>query len=477
MSDRPYQQRAIAQIVATHRQGGSTLLDMPTGTGKTYTTMRAVRELGVPTCAMVHTRDLVANLRDAARGAGLRVGDSKTPASDVDIRIDTVQATWRELDACELLVVDEAHRAAARTYQTRIGQAERALRLLLTATPERNDAATIAPLVDEHCKPITVREAMTAGYLVSEIRYYQGQIPDGLDDVPRSHGEYQRRAQGQVFERPQVVGDLVQTWLDRWRDRQGVVTCSTVADAETTAAALDAAGISAVCLHGGSEHREDVIGLARAGWIQALVCADLLIEGVDVPGLSLAVIKRRTTSPRVLRQFVGRVLRPAGAPDAIVYDMADNLVRLSQQLGVHPIEDEIPFDLGATEGRQAPPRAATSAMGVCEACFAIVPVAPVRPTTCPRCGEPWPAPVGRQTRWVVRGTRVVEIDVTPPDPEPVSTSPRRLPRQERHEHVATLRRLYAQRRDRAWVAREYERIRGVSLEAGKAEYERHRAGR
>lgn len=445
MKLRPYQQEFHDDVVAALSDGESVLGILPTGGGKSWTTMQVVRSCQLHTSCMVHTRDLVDQLSETARAAGLLVGDSKSVPGEVCIRVDTVQARWDHLVDDHLLIIDEAHRAAAPSYIKQIEAARAAQLLLLTATPERADARSIAPLVHRAVEPVTTRDLMEQGYLVREVRYYQGQIPDGSDQIPLAHGEYKKSAVAKVYQGRQLVGQIAEAWKSHWPERRGVVFCATVEQSAAIARDLNLAGIPAVSLSGKSKGRKETLDMLRDGWFQAVTCADLLIEGVDIPDLSLAVFARKVRSMRVACQALGRVMRPSGMADAVFYDLGDTIARLGD------LTRRPRFDLEEAKaiagGSQPKPKPASADMVLCEKCWAWLPTPP-RPESCSRCGHKLPAPPGPKTKWVQKGARVVEIAATPP-----------IPRVEDHDLKHKLvREAAARHRDVRWAYIKYREI-------------------
>jgi superfamily II DNA or RNA helicase len=67
--------------------------------------------------------------------------------------------------------------------------------------------------------------------------------------------------------------------------------------------------------------RERALAAFRAGELNALVSAQVLNEGIDVPDAEVAIIVGGTRGAREHVQRVGRLLRPAPGKRAVIYEL------------------------------------------------------------------------------------------------------------------------------------------------------------
>jgi hypothetical protein len=123
------------------------------------------------------------------------------------------------------------------------------------------------------------------------------------------------------------VEELTEEWV-RDADGPGIISASSIADAERCAERLSASVGRVLAIHGGhgttEQHRR--LGLLRSGQLRALVHCQLLVEGVDMPWLRWLLLRRVTGSRVRIVQEVGRVLRAApGKREAVLYDPHDVL--------------------------------------------------------------------------------------------------------------------------------------------------------
>src|SRR4029077_19158370 len=71
----------------------------------------------------------------------------------------------------------------------------------------------------------------------------------------------------------------------------------------------------------GRRERDQALARFRAGEVRALVSAQVLNEGIDVPDAEVAIIVGGVRGQREHVQRVGRLLRPAPGKRAVIYEL------------------------------------------------------------------------------------------------------------------------------------------------------------
>ena len=71
----------------------------------------------------------------------------------------------------------------------------------------------------------------------------------------------------------------------------------------------------------GRQERQATLARFRAGELRALVSAQVLNEGVDVPEAEVGIVVAGRMGEREHVQRVGRLLRPAAGKQALVYEL------------------------------------------------------------------------------------------------------------------------------------------------------------
>src|SRR6478752_7756822 len=138
----PHQTEAVD---AWWKAGGRGLVVLPTGTGKTFTAMLAIRRAGRPALVVTPTIDLLNQWHwELSQGFGGTIG--LMGGGDYDIQpltVTTYDSAYIHLERWGskfgLLVFDECHHLPGKTYVTSAVGSLAPFRLGLTATPERAD--------------------------------------------------------------------------------------------------------------------------------------------------------------------------------------------------------------------------------------------------------------------------------------------------------------------------------------------------
>ena len=142
-----------------YEEGNSVIVQMPTGTGKTYVMASVVKwfldnyEKG-EVWIVAHRRELVEQMQQTLDRFCLDYGEKEMELK-AKVRIRVLSIQWlnrhvEELEGAEctpgLIVVDEAHHAIATSYQDLFDRNRKALKLGMTATPCRMNKKSFSKL-------------------------------------------------------------------------------------------------------------------------------------------------------------------------------------------------------------------------------------------------------------------------------------------------------------------------------------------
>ena len=384
---RPYQEDVIQAVGAAWTRGILTpAVVLPTGTGKTVIFADLARrdaEIGGSPLILVHRDELVrqtmAKIHDAAPGMSVGVVQGDRQEHGRDITVASVQTVSRpnriasaHLERYSLVIVDEAHHAAADSYLRVMAAAENALFAGFTATLARQDGRPLGAVWGEVVYSRDILDMIADGYLV-DVRGRTVPIAGlDLDDVTYSRGDYQEGALGQEMEAHGAGPAIAAAYREHASRedgtlRPGVMFAPTVATAHSFGRALEVAGIPTAVITGETptEDRQLAYKRVRAGEITVLSSCMVLTEGFDLPEMEVAVIARPTSSAALYVQMVGRVLRPAPwgpKRDALVLDVvgATSLHRLATIADLTPASVRAP-EQGETLGEAVARTAAEEA--------------------------------------------------------------------------------------------------------------------
>jgi superfamily II DNA or RNA helicase len=385
MELRGYQQRAIADTRAAIAGGSrAPLLVLPTGGGKTIilsAIAQSAAAKGNRVLILVHRRELIHQTVSKLAWAGLDHGiiAAGHPASDHAVQIASVQTLVRRLSrmdwAPSLVIIDEAHHAAAGSWRQILNHWPDAYRLGVTATPCRLDGRGLSEAFDHLVMGPSVADLVFWGFL-SPARIYAPPVVADLSGVRRRAGDYANDQAAAAMDRPTVTGDAIAHYQRLAAGQQAIAFCCNVAHAVSVCDAFKTAGISAALLLGGTGDRDQVVADFAAGIVRVLVTVDVVSEGFDVPAASCAILLRPTQSLGLYLQQVGRVLRPAPGKDAaLILDHVGNVTR-------HGFLDD-PREWSLAEGIARGGRGTPApSVRTCPECYAAFKPAPI----CPVCG-------------------------------------------------------------------------------------------
>jgi superfamily II DNA or RNA helicase len=332
----PDQLQALADFdAAVHAGARAPIIVAPTGFGKTHTAadrMAQVIAAGGRAWFLAHLQELLIDTAGRLAEYGIEPGwiwADRTPNPRADCQLVSLQSAAARIDALgprpDLVIIDECHRATAPTYQAVLDALGRPLVMGLSGTPIRLDGRPLRHGgFDALIRTSDTIDLIEAGRL-SPLKAWSFPAPGSL-------------VGGQIMEGRYLLGNALEHWADRARERPTAIFCDGVQAARDTAEEWRRVGFRALAVDGksGANYRCDALAAARAHAIDALICADLYVAGLDLPDLGCVVCLRPTDSLVVWLQMAGRGLRQSDVwPDCYLHDHAGNCRRPG--LG-HPLE-------------------------------------------------------------------------------------------------------------------------------------------
>jgi len=354
---RPYQEAALTAWELAGRRGVAVL---PTGSGKTRLAIAAVARAKLPALCLVPTRVLLDQWARAIEEAlGIvpgRLGDGERRVDRITVA--TYESGWRHMQRLGnqfgLLVVDEAHHFGSGLRDEALDMCTAPLRLGLTATPPRGPAALrldelvgptvfelrVDELVGEFLAPfdtivlhldLTPAERSEYEALMAVFRdvmhrfrrFHPGaswdefaKLASRTDEGRRAIAAFHRARRLTAF--PAAKRAAVAALLERHRAARTIVF---TADNPTAYAISREHLIMPLTCDIGRKERERVLSLFQAGKLRALVSAQVLNEGLDVPDADVGIVVAGNKGEREHVQRVGRVLRPRPGKRALVYEL------------------------------------------------------------------------------------------------------------------------------------------------------------
>lgn len=331
---RPYQAEANDAVFRELADKQSTLVVMPTGTGKTVLfssvakrwqnrriLMLAHREELV--FQMARTVEKVTGEKPGIEMADLRSNESGGIFSDNKPRVvvGSVQTLCRESrlrkfnpEEFGLGVVDEAHHDTPQcsTYNTVRSYFNQSKWLGVTATPDRTDKLALGQSYESVAYTLELEDAISNGWLCP-IR--QGFATVGELDFSHCRttaGDLNQGDLDEAMSKPEVCQKVAAAILETCYGKKTLVFCVSVKHARIVCDILNAMpGIRAASLCGEDDRhtRRTVLRHFKSGEINCLVGCAIFTEGFDEPSIESVVIARPTKSRALYTQMVGRGTR------------------------------------------------------------------------------------------------------------------------------------------------------------------------
>lgn len=341
-------QKAALKALEQMRDNSETiaLLYHATGTGKTTTAVLDAKRCGGRVLFIAHTQELVdqATKRFRELWTNTTVGRYceviKQPRAHVVC--GSVQSVALHLDEFkddefDYLIVDEAHHAAADTYQKILSYFKPAFTLGLTATPERADDKSILEIFKNTAHKLDIQTAVEIGELVP-VRCIRIHTNIDLTKVRFNSVQYNIRDLESKIYVPERNRLIVDTWMQYVRDKRTVVFCASVKHAQQIADLFREQGIKSAAVSGSmkqSERREFQEKFVNRD-IQVLCACDLLNEGWDCPEIEVLFMARPTMSKVLYTQQLGRGMRLyEGKESLMVFDFVDNASQYNAPYSLH----------------------------------------------------------------------------------------------------------------------------------------------
>lgn len=333
------QQAALKNLTALVNNGEKRgLVVSATGTGKTYLGAFAVKKFQPKKFLYVVHRQQIAkkSLESFYRVIGGNKSDyGLLSGNKHDTRKKYLFATIQTLNQPEMLkslakdefdyiLIDEAHRAAAPSYQKILNYFHPEFLLGMTATPERMDEQNVYQIFDYNLAyEIRLRDAleekMLAPFHYVGVQDYEsnGQSIDETTDLRYLVSDA----------RVNYVLKEIEYYGYCGSQAKGLVFCSRQEEAHELAVLFTQKGNPAVALtnEDSEKRRGKVVSDLVNGKIEYIIAVDLFNEGIDIPSLNQIVMLRNTDSNIVFIQQLGRGLRKYPGKDFVtVLDFIGN---------------------------------------------------------------------------------------------------------------------------------------------------------
>lgn len=324
------------------------LLISATGTGKTYASAFAMRELGFNRVLFLVHRSTLAkqalasfrNVFEDKKSMGIvGAGYSDYDADYIFAMVETLhkEGNLRKFapEEFDCIVLDEAHHSPTNTYQKVMEYFKPKLFLGMTATPDKRDDGDASKNVYElfHYQiayEIRLQQAMEED-LLCPFHYF------GISDISVVTDEQMkvRNISEENFgkltsdERVRHVIEQAKYYGYSGERVKGLIFCSRNRECEELSAKFNELGYRTIALSGDNKDKEREKAFERLAMneedatdemqpLDYIFSVDILNEGVDIVEVNQVIMLRPTQSPIVFIQQLGRGLRKAENKEYVV---------------------------------------------------------------------------------------------------------------------------------------------------------------
>ena len=246
-----YQEDMVKRVQEAFKHHDAVMVQMPTGTGKTYLLAAIVGLfLKEEVWVVAHRRELVSQIKNTLERFFFSL---KTTS----IKVTSIQWLSRHYGEMEekpgLIVIDEAHHALAETYAEVMNAYPKAKKLGLTATPYRLNGKGFTDLFDTLLCSWSMEKFISEGRL-SLYDYYSIK-PDSADQLlidslqkRGADGDYQQKELNEVMDVKPSLERLCLTIKEYVPGKKGIVYAISIQHAEHIAEFYRENGIKAVAI-------------------------------------------------------------------------------------------------------------------------------------------------------------------------------------------------------------------------------------
>ena len=337
---RPYQKDAVESSLRELESNRSTLVVMPTGSGKSIVFTEIAKRRPKDRILFLAHRDelLTQAVGHFERNLGEEIGLDKAEAFGGDERIvvgsiQTVSMPTRlerfDPKRFDLVMCDESHHALAPSYRRVFDYFADAKLWGCTATPDRADEKAMGQVFDSVAFLYEIEDAINDGYLC-DVRCSRIEIA-GLDlsNVKTVAGDLNQGELDAVMAVEEVLLGVADATMREAGTRKTVLFTTSVANADKLAEILNRHREKcARTVNGKTETKErrDTLADFQDGKFQFLTNVQIATEGWDCPTAACIAIARPTKSRALYSQMAGRGLRPhPSKPDGcLILDFCGN---------------------------------------------------------------------------------------------------------------------------------------------------------
>ena len=326
---RPYQKAAVKHIINSK----ISMTEIATGAGKTVMAAEIIKTLGNKTLFVVDRNILLTQTKKVFEDYGLRFIGSVTAGKQSwgDVTIASIQTltqlikkkdkeVLRQIGLCDVVIVDEAHGAKSKSYQTLMKHVGAEYRIGLTGTAyaDGNSSLELYKSFGFPDYKITNKELIDSGHLTpcecTFLKYEAGHILNG--DYSEVYDQILK-----VEYRLRIVEEICATH----KHDNTLIMVDKIEHIIITKELLKQYNIHVIQGATNIKERDTILKTIKSSSGNILIATSQIIQkGVDIPNLDVIINYTANLGTVKTRQSLGRVLRTSKGKDkAYYYDFYD----------------------------------------------------------------------------------------------------------------------------------------------------------
>ena len=343
---RPHQKDAKAKIFATWDRVDAIMLQMPTGTGKTYLFTSLIKDIinyyeqtNTPLNILVvaHRTELIDQISESLYRYDIPHGfiqGSREQHLWQKVQVGSIFSLFTSRNKINVkrkdfdyIIIDEAHHSLADTYKRLFDSFPKAKKLGVTATPWRLNLEPFTSLYQALITTPQVSWFIKEG-LLADFEYVSIKPESSIQQLVNntkisSTGDFVNAELDEAFNNLRIRSKIYESYEAFAYGRKGIIYAINKEHAANLAALYSEKGIKAVAIDCDTpkEERKELIEDFKKGQISVLVNVEIFTEGFDCPDVSFIQLARPTRSLALYLQQVGRGLRVVkGKEKTIIID-------------------------------------------------------------------------------------------------------------------------------------------------------------
>lgn len=341
---RPHQLAAKSDILRAWDAYDSVMLQMPTGTGKTYLFTSIIKDLishyksqkmEINILVVAHRIELLDQIAASLNNYGIPCGFIQGTREQhlwQRVQVGSILSLISERNEMnvrrckfDFIIVDEAHHTLADSYKRLFEMFPEAKKLGVTATPWRMNHESFTSVYQTLITTPQVKWFIK-NHLLADFDYVSVKPDSNIQMLVNSidvatTGDFVNDALSAAFDNQRIRARLYDSFHKYAKDRKGIVYAINKQHARNIAELYSSKGYVSVNIDCDTpkDERERLLREFKEGKIQVLVNVELFTEGFDCPDVSFVQLARPTRSLAMYLQQVGRGLRYVAGKEKTIF--------------------------------------------------------------------------------------------------------------------------------------------------------------